>query len=141
MLRGVFMMQNPTLTGFHAAPCVCRCDGDYFLAASSFEWYPGIPVYHSKDLKNRELYTHVLTEENRFQQIGLPCGVFPRTEENHRHVRGDRMRGRTLSQQLCRLRFLRNDRVIFQPEIRAGDTENLSKKSSAKSSISPHDEQ
>lgn len=72
------MMQNPILSGFHADPCICRRGGDYFIAVSSFEWYPGIPVYHSRDLKNWELYTHILTAENQFQLTGLPsgCGVW-----------------------------------------------------------------
>ena len=72
------MMQNPILSGFHADPCICRRGGDYFIAVSSFEWYPGIPVYHSRDLKNWELHTHILTAESQFQLIGLPsgCGVW-----------------------------------------------------------------
>lgn len=71
-------MRNPILSGFHADPCICRRGDDYFIAVSSFEWFPGVPVYHSRDLKNWELYTHILTEETQFQLIGLPsgCGVW-----------------------------------------------------------------
>ena len=49
------MIQNPILPGFHADPCICRKGDDYYLAVSSFEWFPGIPVYHSRDLKSWEL--------------------------------------------------------------------------------------
>ena len=54
------MIQNPILPGFHADPCICRKGDDFYLAVSSFEWFPGIPIYHSKDMKNWELYSHAL---------------------------------------------------------------------------------
>lgn len=65
-------IQNPILTGFHADPCICRKEDDYYIAVSSFEWFPGIPVYHSRDMKHWELYTHVLTEESQCDLKGLP---------------------------------------------------------------------
>ena len=49
------MIQNPILPGFNPDPCICRKGDDYYLAVSTFEWFPGIPVYHSRDLKNWEL--------------------------------------------------------------------------------------
>ena len=57
------MIRNPILPGFNPDPCICRKGDDYYMAVSSFEWFPGIPVYHSKDLKNWELLTHVLTND------------------------------------------------------------------------------
>ena len=66
------MIKNPILTGFHADPCICRRGDDYYLMVSSFEWFPGLPVYHSKDLKNWELYTHVLTDDTRVDLRGMP---------------------------------------------------------------------
>lgn len=54
------MIQNPILPGFHADPCICRKGDDFYLAVSSFEWFPGIPIYHSRDMKNWELYSHAL---------------------------------------------------------------------------------
>ena len=65
-------IKNPILTGFHADPCICRKGDDYYLAVSSFEWFPGIPVYHSKDMKHWELYTHVLTDERTLDLKRLP---------------------------------------------------------------------
>lgn len=75
------MIHNPILKGFNPDPCICRKGDDYYIAVSSFEWYPGIPVYHSRDLKHWELYTHVLQGEycpdlNRLpsgQGIWAPC--------------------------------------------------------------------
>lgn len=55
------MIQNPILKGFNPDPSICKKGDDYYLCVSSFEWLPGLPIYHSKDLKNWELYTHVLT--------------------------------------------------------------------------------
>ena len=66
------MIQNPILKGFNPDPCICRKGDDYYLAVSSFEWFPGIPVYHSKDLKNWELYTHVLTDDEAVDLKKLP---------------------------------------------------------------------
>ena len=60
------------MKGFNPDPCICRKGEDYYLAVSSFEWFPGIPVYHSKDLKNWELYTHVLTDDERVDLKKLP---------------------------------------------------------------------
>ena len=45
------MIINPILPGFNPDPCICRKGDDYYMAVSTFEWFPGIPVYHSKDLK------------------------------------------------------------------------------------------
>ncbi len=65
-------LKNPILTGFHADPCICRKGDDYYIAVSSFEWFPGIPIYHSRDMKHWELYTHVLTDENACNLTRLP---------------------------------------------------------------------
>ena len=66
------LIKNPVLTGFHADPCFCRKGDDYYIAVSSFEWFPGIPVYHSRDMKHWELYTHVLTDEKTCDLTRLP---------------------------------------------------------------------
>ena len=66
------LLHNPVLPGFHADPCLCRKGDDYYIALSSFEWFPGIPVYHSRDMKHWELYTHVLTDDACPQLTGLP---------------------------------------------------------------------
>ncbi len=66
------MIQNPILPGFNPDPCICRKGDDYYLAVSTFEWMPGIPVYHSRDLKNWELLTHVLTNDESVNLRKLP---------------------------------------------------------------------
>lgn len=66
------MIVNPILPGFNPDPCICRKGDDYYMAVSTFEWFPGIPVYHSRDLKNWELYTHVLTDDEKVDLRKLP---------------------------------------------------------------------
>ncbi len=46
------MIQNPIIPGFNPDPCICRKGDAYYLATSTFEWFPGIPIYRSYDLKN-----------------------------------------------------------------------------------------
>lgn len=66
------LLHNPILPGFHADPCICRKGEDYYIACSSFEWFPGIPIYHSRDMKHWELYTHVLTDAQTVDLTRLP---------------------------------------------------------------------
>lgn len=56
------MIKNPILKGFNPDPVICRRGNDYYIAVSSFEWFPGIPVYHSTDLQTWALHTHVLND-------------------------------------------------------------------------------
>ncbi len=44
--------RNPVIPGFNPDPSVCRVGGDYYCTSSSFAWYPGLPIYHSRDLVN-----------------------------------------------------------------------------------------
>ncbi len=66
------MMYNPIFPGFHPDPCICQKGDDFYVAFSTFEWMPGIPVYHSKDLKHWELYTHIITDDEIVDLKKLP---------------------------------------------------------------------
>lgn len=55
------IITNPILKGFNPDPAICRRGDDYYIAVSSFEWFPGIPIWHSTDLGNWTLKTHVIT--------------------------------------------------------------------------------
>lgn len=66
------MIHNPILPGFNPDPCICRKNDDYYLAVSTFEWFPGIPVYHSRDMVHWELYTHILTDDEQVDLKKLP---------------------------------------------------------------------
>ena len=54
-------ISNPIRTGFHPDPSICRVGEDYYLVTSSFTWFPGLPIYHSRDLTNWSLIGHALT--------------------------------------------------------------------------------
>lgn len=41
---------NPILPGFYPDPSICRVDDDYYLVTSTFSYFPGVPIFHSKDL-------------------------------------------------------------------------------------------
>lgn len=47
-------IKNPILKGFNPDPSICRCGEDYYIATSTFEWFPGVQIHHSKDLKKLE---------------------------------------------------------------------------------------
>ena len=44
------MIHNPILPGFNPDPSTCRVGDDYYIATSTFEWYPGVQIHHSRDL-------------------------------------------------------------------------------------------
>ena len=64
--------KNPIIPGFYPDPSICRVGDDYYMVNSSFEWFPGMPIHHSKDLVNWELIGHGLERPN---QIPLPKGL------------------------------------------------------------------
>ena len=55
--------KNPVIPGFDPDPSICRVGDDFYLVTSSFEYFPGVPIYHSKNLINREHIGFVLTEK------------------------------------------------------------------------------
>lgn len=57
--------KNPIIPGFHPDPSVCRNNEDYYLVTSSFEYFPGVPVFHSKDLVNWEQIGFCLTRDSQ----------------------------------------------------------------------------
>lgn len=57
--------RNPVIPGFNPDPSVCRVGNDYYLVTSTFEFFPGVPVYHSKDLINWEHIGYCLTRKSQ----------------------------------------------------------------------------
>jgi alpha-N-arabinofuranosidase len=58
---------TPILLGFHADPSICRGGDDYFMVHSTFEYFPGVPVYQSRDLVNWKLIGHCLTRKSQLK--------------------------------------------------------------------------
>lgn len=65
------MIQNPILPGFNPDPSILRVGDDYYIATSTFEWFPGIAIYHSKDLKHWQLINHALSRSSQVDLKGL----------------------------------------------------------------------
>lgn len=64
--------ENPILPGFYPDPSICRVGEDYYLVNSSFEFFPGVPLWHSRDLLHWEQLGYVLTRESQVAAGGLP---------------------------------------------------------------------
>ena len=57
--------QNPILPGFHPDPSICRVGDDYYLVNSSFEFFPGVPIFHSRDLMHWRQIGYCLTRKSQ----------------------------------------------------------------------------
>ncbi|GAA3463815.1 glycoside hydrolase family 43 protein [Saccharothrix longispora] len=77
---------NPVIPGFHPDPSACRVGEDYYLVCSSFEYFPGVPVFHSRDLVHWRQIGNVL---DRPSQLPLPAdamasdGIYAPTIRHH----------------------------------------------------------
>ena len=69
---------NPILTGFYPDPSVVQVGADYYLVNSTFSYFPGIPVFHSKDLKNWKQIGNVIDRATQMDFMGekLTRGLF-----------------------------------------------------------------
>lgn len=71
-------ISNPILKGFNPDPSIIRVGDDYYIATSTFEWFPGVQIHHSKDLVNWNLITRPLNRESQLDIKGVPdsCGIW-----------------------------------------------------------------
>jgi xylan 1,4-beta-xylosidase len=84
LLAGLALAQNkttftnPILAGFYPDPCITKVGSDYYLVNSTFSYYPGIPIFQSKDLVNWKLLGHVLDrpEQLKLDGLGVSRGIF-----------------------------------------------------------------
>lgn len=66
------MIQNPILKGFCPDPSIVRAGDAYYIAVSTFEWWPGVKLFHSKDLQNWTQIGAALTRKSQLDMIGDP---------------------------------------------------------------------
>jgi xylan 1,4-beta-xylosidase len=59
-------MAEPLMAGFYPDPTICRAGEDYYLAHSSFEYFPGVPLWHSRNLQEWRQIGHILTRRSQF---------------------------------------------------------------------------
>jgi xylan 1,4-beta-xylosidase len=72
------MIRNPILRGFNPDPSIVRVGDDYYIATSTFEWFPGVQIHHSRDLVHWRLLTRPLTRASQLNMLGDPdsCGIW-----------------------------------------------------------------
>lgn len=72
------LVSNPILPGFNPDPSIVRVGDDYFIATSTFEWFPGVQIHHSRDLANWTLISRPLRRKAQLDLRGAPdsCGVW-----------------------------------------------------------------
>lgn len=90
IILGVFMVtgsncsknertyNNPIIAGFYPDPSICKVDDDFYLVNSSFSYFPGLPIFHSKDLVNWEQIGNVMErpEQMELKGLGLSKGLY-----------------------------------------------------------------
>ncbi|GAA4602185.1 hypothetical protein BJY16_004160 [Actinoplanes octamycinicus] len=79
------MSFDPIIAGFHPDPTVCRVGADYYLATSSFEYVPGVPLFHSRDLASWRQIGHILTRPGQLDpdELSPSRGIFAPTLRYH----------------------------------------------------------
>ncbi len=80
--------RNPVIRGVSPDPSICRVGNDFFLATSSFDFWPGIPIHHSTDLVHWELIGHAVTRPDQVRPNGDPDGPFNLFAPTLRHHEG-----------------------------------------------------
>src|SRR6476660_9863238 len=71
-------IRNPILRGFNPDPSIVRVGDDYYVATSTFEWFPGVQIHHSRDLIHWRLLTRPLHRPAQLNLLGDPdsCGIW-----------------------------------------------------------------
>ena len=80
-------IQNPVLPGFHPDPSLLRVGNDYYIATSTFEWFPGVCICHSKDLANWKIVSYALTDDRKCDLVFF--SVFIEKLPDEKRVRMD----------------------------------------------------
>lgn len=77
--------KNPVISGFYPDPSVCAANGKYYMVCSSFQYFPGVPLFESEDLVNWKQLGYVLTRKSQvmLENIGSSGGVFAPTIRYH----------------------------------------------------------
>ncbi len=77
--------RNPILTGFYPDPSICRTGDDFYLVTSTFEYFPGLPIFHSRDLVHWRQIGHVLDRPSQLPLDGIraSAGLYAPTIRYH----------------------------------------------------------
>lgn len=77
---------NPIISGFHPDPSICRVGNDYYTVHSTFEYFPGVPIFHSKDLVHWRQIGYCLTRESQLplKKAKASGGIYAPTIRYHK---------------------------------------------------------
>lgn len=64
---------HPIIPGFNPDPSICRVSNNYYLVTSTFQFFPGVPVYHSQDLTR---WTQIGKKEEKIQNAVQRMRIF-----------------------------------------------------------------
>lgn len=80
------LFKNPVIPGYNPDPSICRVGDDFYLVNSTFEFFPGVPVYHSKNLVNWELKGYCLNRRSQLELEGCrnSGGIYAPTIRYHK---------------------------------------------------------
>ena len=76
---------NPIIRGFYPDPSVCKANGAYYLVCSTFQFFPGLPLFKSTNLTDWEQIGHVLTRKSQLDLTGAGAsgGLYAPTIRYH----------------------------------------------------------
>ena len=79
---------NPIISGFYPDPSICRVDQDYYMVNSSFEYFPGVPIFHSRDLVNWRQIGYCITRTSQLLLENIPSshGIWAPTIRYHEGI-------------------------------------------------------
>lgn len=89
LLTGITQsFKNPILSGFYPDPSICRAGDDYYIVNSSFAYYPGLPLFHSKDLLNWKQIGYAMDRPDQLELegAGVSRGLFAPAINYHNGV-------------------------------------------------------
>lgn len=80
--------KNPIISGFYPDPSICKVENNFYLVTSSFEYFPGVPIFHSTDLVNWNQIGHCLTttQQLSLNQTPSSCGIYAPTIRYHEGI-------------------------------------------------------
>lgn len=86
MSNPVNYFTNPVISGFHPDPSICRVGSDYYVVTSSFQYFPGVPIFHSRDLVHWEQIGHCLNRKSQLDlgQCKSSMGIYAPTLRFHK---------------------------------------------------------
>ena len=81
-------LHNPIIPGFHPDPSICKVEKDYYIVNSSFQYFPGVPIFHSTDLINWKQIGNVLDRESQLKLTGTTSwqGIYAPTIRYHEGI-------------------------------------------------------